>query len=32
MDAVDRTSVHAGGVFGSNARFCYYVCHGIFSY
>src|ERR1700680_324215 len=27
MDAIHRTSLHTGGVLGSNARFCNYVCH-----
>src|SRR6266852_5475271 len=27
MDAIHRTSVHTGGVLGSNTRFCNYVCH-----
>jgi len=28
MDTVHRASVHAGGVFGSDAWFCDHVCHG----
>jgi hypothetical protein len=27
MDAIHRTSVHTGGVLGSNTRFCNYICH-----
>ena len=29
MNAIDRAGVDAGGVFCSNARFCYYVCHSV---
>src|SRR5229473_3139060 len=27
MDAIHRTSVHTGGVLGSNTRFCNYISH-----
>jgi hypothetical protein len=29
MNAIDRAGVDAGGIFGSDARFCYYVGHGV---
>src|ERR1700724_1884117 len=31
MDAIHRTSVHTGGVLGSNTRFCNYICHRVIS-
>src|SRR5436190_10788135 len=31
MDAVHRTGIHACRVLGTNARFCYHICHINFS-